>query len=113
MPQMANESTTQNAEPTGGAPPPPSPPTSPPGQPTGTQRPPPPVDGKTFYGYLYNKDKTPTALLDALLRAIGKHIVCPVLSCPALLVCLHVCLPAQRHTHAGHHPRRTNLEIAG
>ncbi|KAI1338330.1 hypothetical protein F5Y15DRAFT_125562 [Xylariaceae sp. FL0016] len=34
-----------------------------------------PVDGKAFYGYLYNKDKTPTALLDALLRAVGQYII--------------------------------------
>jgi hypothetical protein len=28
-----------------------------------------------FYGYLYEKDKSPSLVLDALLRSIGKHIV--------------------------------------
>lgn len=36
-----------------------------------------PVDAKEFYGYLYEANKTPTAVLDALLRAIGQHIVSP------------------------------------
>lgn len=35
----------------------------------------PPIDGKSFYGYLIKKDRTPTELLAALLRAIAKHIV--------------------------------------
>ncbi|KAK8064770.1 hypothetical protein PG994_007408 [Apiospora phragmitis] len=35
----------------------------------------PPIDGKSFYGYLIKKDRTPTELLDALLRAIAKHII--------------------------------------
>ncbi|ORY57158.1 uncharacterized protein BCR38DRAFT_449786 [Pseudomassariella vexata] len=37
--------------------------------------PPSPAHGKTFYGYLFKKDKTATELLDALLRAIGKYII--------------------------------------
>ncbi|KAH8682309.1 hypothetical protein BX600DRAFT_505913 [Xylariales sp. PMI_506] len=56
-------------------PPPPSPSKSPPGQSAQPRRgSPPQADGKSYYGYLFNKDKTPTALLNALLRAIGKHI---------------------------------------
>ncbi|KAI1267551.1 hypothetical protein F5Y18DRAFT_306083 [Xylariaceae sp. FL1019] len=35
----------------------------------------PQADGKAYYGYLFNEDKTPTALLNALLRAIGLHII--------------------------------------
>ncbi|CAJ2499794.1 Uu.00g026470.m01.CDS01 [Anthostomella pinea] len=35
----------------------------------------PPVDGSTYYGYLFNGDKTPTDLLNALLRAIGQYII--------------------------------------
>lgn len=42
----------------------------------------PPVDGKLFYGYLFNKDRTVKPLLDDLLRAIGKYIV-RTLSFPA------------------------------
>lgn len=34
-----------------------------------------PVDPKEFYGYLYEANKTPTKVLEALLRAIGQHIV--------------------------------------
>ncbi len=34
-----------------------------------------PVDGKSYYGYLFNADKTATTLLDALLRAIANYIV--------------------------------------
>ncbi|KAF3023509.1 hypothetical protein E8E14_007197 [Neopestalotiopsis sp. 37M] len=72
---MATETRTrtQAQEPTSAHPPQTSPPTSPrpraanPGQA-------PPVDGKAFYGYLFNKDRTPKPLLDDLLRAIGKHI---------------------------------------
>ncbi|KAK9425774.1 hypothetical protein SUNI508_03135 [Seiridium unicorne] len=74
---MATETRTQaqTEEPTSAQthPPPPSPPTSPPAQSTGKRKQV-PADGKLFYGYLFNKDKTPTALLDALLRAIGKYI---------------------------------------
>ncbi|ROV88792.1 hypothetical protein VSDG_08984 [Cytospora chrysosperma] len=33
-----------------------------------------PVDAKEFYGYLYEPNKTPTKVLDALLRAIGQYI---------------------------------------
>ncbi|KAI1841394.1 hypothetical protein JX265_007459 [Neoarthrinium moseri] len=73
---MATETRTQAPveEPISAHPPPPSPPTSPPGQSGESKRPPPTAHGKAYYGYLYNKDKTPTALLDALLHAIGKHI---------------------------------------
>lgn len=35
----------------------------------------PPVDAKDFYGYLYEANKTPTKVLDALLRAIALYIV--------------------------------------
>lgn len=65
-------------------PPPPSPPTSPPpSKSTGSAKVP-LVDGRQYYGYLYNKDKTPTDLLDALLRAVGKYIVGPLrFSAPA------------------------------
>ncbi|KAK8122480.1 hypothetical protein PG984_011150 [Apiospora sp. TS-2023a] len=38
----------------------------------------PPIDGKSFYGYLIKKDRTPTELLDALLRAIAKHITAEI-----------------------------------
>lgn len=34
--------------------------------------PPPPIE----YVYMYEKDKSPSKLLDALLRAIVRHIVC-------------------------------------
>lgn len=34
-----------------------------------------PVDAKAFYGYLFEADKKPTKVLDALLRGIAKHIV--------------------------------------
>lgn len=56
----------------------------------------PATDAKDFYGYLYEANKTPTKVLDALLRAIALYIVsyarrlllvCPaaglVCSCPA------------------------------
>ncbi|KAI0531791.1 hypothetical protein GGR58DRAFT_215538 [Xylaria digitata] len=33
------------------------------------------VDGKSYYGYLFNEDKSPTDTLDALLRALGQHII--------------------------------------
>ncbi|KAI1740342.1 hypothetical protein F4680DRAFT_116442 [Xylaria scruposa] len=33
------------------------------------------VDGKSYYGYLFNKDKSPNDTLDALLRALGQHII--------------------------------------
>lgn len=39
-----------------------------------------PVDAKEFYGYLYDANKAPTRVLDALLRAIGQHIVSPPLT---------------------------------
>lgn len=35
----------------------------------------PAVDAKDFYGYLYEANKTPTKVLDALLRAIALYIV--------------------------------------
>ncbi|KAK6860245.1 hypothetical protein PG995_003881 [Apiospora arundinis] len=38
----------------------------------------PPIDGRSFYGYLIKKDRTPTDLLDALLRAIAKHIIAEI-----------------------------------
>ncbi|RYP59123.1 hypothetical protein DL771_010993 [Monosporascus sp. 5C6A] len=50
------------------SPPPPSPP----------HPPPPAIDGESYYGYLFNKDKTATDLLDALLRAIAKYIACNI-----------------------------------
>lgn len=34
-----------------------------------------PVNAKEFYGYLYEPNKTPSKVLDALLRAIGQYIV--------------------------------------
>lgn len=56
----------------------------------------PAAEAKDFYGYLYEANKTPTRVLDALLRAIALYIVscarrwllvCPaadlVYSCPA------------------------------
>ena len=33
------------------------------------------VDGKQFYGYLFEADKKPTKVLDALLRGIAIYIV--------------------------------------
>lgn len=33
------------------------------------------ADAKDFYGYLYEPNKTPTKVLDALLRAIALYIV--------------------------------------
>ncbi|KAF6836493.1 hypothetical protein CMUS01_05388 [Colletotrichum musicola] len=41
-------------------------------QPSADPRPP------GFYGYLFNQDKTPTSTLDALLRAIARHIITDV-----------------------------------
>lgn len=35
----------------------------------------PAVDAKDYYGYLYEANKTPTKVLDALLRAIALYIV--------------------------------------
>ncbi|KAI0452488.1 hypothetical protein F5B21DRAFT_506192 [Xylaria acuta] len=32
-------------------------------------------DGKSYYGYLFNEDKSPNDTLDALLRALGQHII--------------------------------------
>lgn len=40
-----------------------------------TPMPKPAVDAKDFYGYLYEANKTPTKVLDALLRAIALYIV--------------------------------------
>jgi hypothetical protein len=34
-----------------------------------------PVDAKAYYGYLFQNDKKPTEVLDALLRGIAIHIV--------------------------------------
>jgi hypothetical protein len=45
-----------------------------------------PVDGKTYYGYLFETDKKPTKVLDALLRGIANYIVsfeCAVYAAPA------------------------------
>lgn len=42
-------------------------------------------DAKDFYGYLYEPNKTPTKVLDALLRAIALYIVSCARRC--LLVC--------------------------
>ncbi|KAK7416335.1 hypothetical protein QQX98_005280 [Neonectria punicea] len=36
--------------------------------------PPPPIE----YHYMYEKDKSPSKLLDALLRAIGRHVICDI-----------------------------------
>jgi hypothetical protein len=33
------------------------------------------VDGKQYYGYLFEADKKPTKVLDALLRGIAIYIV--------------------------------------
>lgn len=35
----------------------------------------PAADAKDFYGYLYEPNKTPTKILDGLLRAIALYIV--------------------------------------
>ncbi|KAI1115714.1 hypothetical protein F5Y14DRAFT_112672 [Nemania sp. NC0429] len=35
----------------------------------------PQVDGKSYYGYLFSEDKSPTTTFDALLRAIGQYII--------------------------------------
>jgi hypothetical protein len=35
----------------------------------------PPVDAKAYYGYLFQNDKKPTEVLDALLRGIAIYIV--------------------------------------
>ncbi|KAI1323775.1 hypothetical protein F5Y16DRAFT_331016 [Xylariaceae sp. FL0255] len=40
---------------------------------SGTRKP--PIDGKSYYGYLFNPDKTPTDILEALLRAIALYII--------------------------------------
>ncbi|KAI1123283.1 hypothetical protein F5Y10DRAFT_55549 [Nemania abortiva] len=42
-------------------------------EPQKTQKP--QVDGKAYYKYLFNDDKSPTDTLDALLRAIGQYII--------------------------------------
>ncbi|KAH7196575.1 uncharacterized protein B0J16DRAFT_326180 [Fusarium flagelliforme] len=39
---------------------------------TSSTPPPPPIE----YAYMYEKDKSPSKLLDALLRSISRHIVC-------------------------------------
>jgi hypothetical protein len=40
------------------------------------------IDGKSYYGYLFEDDKKPSKLLDALLRGIAKYIVrIPAHSC--------------------------------
>jgi hypothetical protein len=33
-------------------------------------------DAKTYYGYLFEVDKKPTKVLDALLRGVAVYIVC-------------------------------------
>ncbi|KAI2641068.1 hypothetical protein GGS21DRAFT_355658 [Xylaria nigripes] len=33
------------------------------------------VDGKSYYGYLFKEDKSPTDTLDLLLRAIGQYVI--------------------------------------
>lgn len=33
------------------------------------------VDARQFYGYLFEKDKKPSKILDAMLRGIARHIV--------------------------------------
>lgn len=53
--------------------------------PTPTPMPKPASDAKDFYGYLYEPNKTPTKVLDALLRAIALYIVSCARRC--LLVC--------------------------
>ena len=35
----------------------------------------PPVDAKTYYGYLFQDNKKPTEVLEALLRGIAIYIV--------------------------------------
>lgn len=35
----------------------------------------PPPDAKTYYGYLFEADKKPTKVLDALLRGVAGYIV--------------------------------------
>ncbi|KAF5027690.1 hypothetical protein F66182_174 [Fusarium sp. NRRL 66182] len=44
---------------------------APPGAASSTPPPPPPIE----YTYMYEKDKSPSKLLDALLRAISRHII--------------------------------------
>jgi hypothetical protein len=34
-----------------------------------------PVDSKAYYGYLFEDNKKPTKILDALLRGIANYIV--------------------------------------
>ena len=34
-----------------------------------------PVDAKAYYGYLFEDNKKPTKILDALLRGIANYIV--------------------------------------
>lgn len=40
------------------------------------------AQGPSSYGYLFEANKTPTKTLDALLRAIGQHIVSRPISVP-------------------------------
>lgn len=47
-------------------------------------------DSKDYYGYLFEDNKTPTKILDTLLRAIAKYIVRSALSLPELR-CLFAC----------------------
>lgn len=35
----------------------------------------PDVDAKEFYGYLFDENKSPTPVLNALLRGVANHIV--------------------------------------
>ncbi|OAA63715.1 hypothetical protein SPI_03878 [Niveomyces insectorum RCEF 264] len=51
------------------SPPPPPPPPPPP------QPPKPATDPKTYYGYLFQDDKTPTAVFRALLRSMAQYII--------------------------------------
>ena len=84
---MATEAPVKAEAPATGPPPPSAPQHQPPPQqyqPTPTTPvasngaappPPPPVDGKAYYGYLFTAKKEAAPKLDALLRAIGIHIV--------------------------------------
>jgi hypothetical protein len=39
-----------------------------------------PVDAKAYYGYLFEENKKPTKVLDALLRGIANYIVWELLA---------------------------------
>jgi hypothetical protein len=41
-----------------------------------------PVDSKAYYGYLFEDNKKPTKILDALLRGIANYIVRYLLKLP-------------------------------